>query len=201
MTILRFSGADAKALLLDLRDQHSDVIRSTLSVFDADSATAAWMEALRGIEEFINIPMFGLDDGKIVRELLAVRLDDMMLPMRVSRAREMLFAKLAPAVIDRLVQTLILMIAFGQKWRRSGWRLKLSLRQNRNAEYWDEARQGHVRTLSDAICPTHPGCAQARWHVSRVILRARHRPESDDVSTGARLCCNDRLARAGRSTH
>lgn len=120
MNVRRLSGADVEALLLDQIGQHSDGIKDTLSAFDANSATLAWMEALRGIEEFINIPMFELDDEDIVHELLAVRLDDMMLPMHILRVRTMLVAELAPTVVDRFVQTLRMVFAIGQGFRLNG---------------------------------------------------------------------------------
>lgn len=147
MPIRRLSGADVKALLLDQIGQHSGGIRSTLSAFDASSATSAWMEALRGIEEFINIPMFGLDDGNVVRELLAVRLDDMMFPMHVARVRERLVAKLAPAVISRLVQTLTMVSAIGHGFRMSGMECGEELRTVAGAVGYFQSRRRQMVAL------------------------------------------------------
>lgn len=147
MAIRRLSGADAEALLLDEIGQHSGGIRSTLSAFGAYSATSAWMEALRGIEEFINIPMFGLDDGNIVRELLAVRLDDIMFPMHVARAREMLVAKLAPPVIGRLVQTLTMVSAIGHGFRMYGLECGEELRTVAGAVSYFQSRRRQMVAL------------------------------------------------------
>lgn len=147
MTICQLSAADAEALLLDQISQHSGGIRSTLSAFDANSATSAWMEALRGIEEFINIPMFGLDDGNIVRELLAVRLDDIMFPVRVARAREMLVAELAPAVIGRLVQTLTMVSAIGDGFRMHGLECGEELRTVAGAVGYFQSRRRQMIAL------------------------------------------------------
>jgi len=118
MTTRELGRAEAEALLLDQIGQHSGGIRHTLSAFDAKSATTAWLAAWRGIEEFINIPMFGLDDMDVVRQLLAVRLDG--LPMPMARVREMLSAELAPTVIDRFVQTLTMAFAIGNGFRMHG---------------------------------------------------------------------------------
>lgn len=147
MTIRRLSGADAEALLLDQIGQHSGGIRSTLSAFEANSATSAWMEALREIEEFINIPMFKLDDGNIVRELLAMHLDDMMFPMHVVRAREMLAAELAPAVIARLVQTLTMVSAIGHGFRMYGLECGEELRTIAGAVGYFQSRRRQMVAL------------------------------------------------------
>lgn len=148
MTTRQLCGAEAEALLLDQIGQHSAGIRSTLSAFDANSATSAWMEALRGIEEFINIPMFGLDDEDIVHELLAVRLDDMMLsPMRVVRVRTMLVAELAPTVVDRFVQTLIMLSAIGHGFRMYGLECGEELRSVAGAVGYFRSRRRQMVAL------------------------------------------------------
>lgn len=147
MTTRRLSGADAEALLLDQIDQHSAGIRSTLSAFDANSATSAWMGALRRIDEFINIPMFGLDEEDIVCELLAVRPDDMMFPKHVARVRTMLVAELAPTVVDRFVQTLIMVSAIGHRFRTYGLECGEELRTVAGAVGYFQSRRRQMVAL------------------------------------------------------
>lgn len=148
MTIRQLCGADAEALLLDQIGQHSAGIRSTLSAFDANSAMSAWMDALRGIEEFINIPWFGLDDEEIVHELLAVRLDDMMLsPRSVVRVRTMLITELAPTVVDRFVQTLIMVSGIGHGFRMYGLECGEELRSVAGAVGYFQSRRRQMVAL------------------------------------------------------
>lgn len=151
LTNKRLSGADAEALLLNQISQHSAGIRSTLSPFDANIATSAWMGALRNIEEFINIPMFGLDDKDIVQELLSIRLDDMMFPMRVARVRAMLISELAPPVVDRFVQTLAMVSAIGNGFRISGLECGEELRSIAGAIGYFQSRRRQMVALMYCI--------------------------------------------------
>lgn len=151
MTAHRLSGADAEALLLDQISQHSAGIRSTLSAFDANSATSAWMRTLRGIEEFINIPRFGLEDEDIVHELLAIRLDDTMLPRHVARVQAMLIAELAVPVVDRFVQTLIMVSAIGEAFRLSGLECGEELRSIAGVVSYFQSRRRQMVALMYCI--------------------------------------------------
>lgn len=143
-------GADAEALLLDQIGQHSDGIRNTLSALDVNSATSAWMGALRGIEEFINVPIFGLDDEDVVRELLAVRLD-VLSPQCVDRVRAMLSAELALGVISRFVQTLITASAIGTAFRISGLECGDELRTVAGAVKYFQSRRRQMVALQYCI--------------------------------------------------
>lgn len=147
MITRRLSGVDAEALLLDQIGQHSAGIRSTLSDFDINSAASAWMGALRQIEEFINIPMFGLDNEDIVRELLAFQLDDIMCPMRVARVRTMLIAELAPPVVDRFVRTLHIVFAIGNGFRIHGLECGEELRSIAGAVAYFQSRRRQMIAL------------------------------------------------------
>lgn len=148
MTIHRLSGAGAEALLLGQIGQHSGGIKSTLSAFDANSATSAWMEVLRGIEEFINIPKFALDDQGIVRRLLALRLDDMTSPIGVIQARTMVADELAPDVVSRFVQTLTMVSAIGHSFRTHGMEGGEQLRSVAGAvDYFQSRRRQMVALL------------------------------------------------------
>lgn len=146
MTTRRISGAAAEALLLDQVSQHSGGIRSTLAAFEAKSATSAWMSVLRGIDELINIPMFGLDDEDLVLKLLAVRLDDTF-HIGVTRARAMLVAELAPAVVDRLVQTLTMVSAIGHGYRMHGLECGEELRSVGGAVAYFQSRRRQMIAL------------------------------------------------------
>lgn len=139
-------GADAEELLLDQIGQHSGGIRTTLSAYDIKSAISAWMAALRGIEEFINVPMFGLEDADTVCDLLAIRLD-MQFPMSAAPVRAILSAELAPAVIDRFVQTLMMAWAIGNGFRISGLEAGEELRTVAGAVGYFQSRRRQMVAL------------------------------------------------------
>lgn len=60
------------ALLQEQIDQHGGGLQIALAPLDAGSAVTVWMETLRAVEEFINLPLFGLDDEVIEAALIAL---------------------------------------------------------------------------------------------------------------------------------
>jgi len=121
-TFQELAGADAEALLVSQIGQHAGGIRGVLASFEVSSATSSWIETLRGIEEFINIPMFGLEDENLVCQLRAIRLDDpnWLLAHRL-QIRTMLLTELAPSVVDRYLRTLTMIAVVGNGIRMRGF--------------------------------------------------------------------------------
>lgn len=142
------SGADAEALLVRQIGQHADGIRSVLASFEVTSATSAWVETLRGIEEFINIPMCGLEDENLICELIAVRLDDFSsLPMQLHRIKEKLLTELAPSVVERLLRTLNMISAIGSSFRMHRFPCGEQLRSVGEAVEYFQSRRRQILAL------------------------------------------------------
>lgn len=116
MITQKIVGAEAEALIQEQIRQHSEGIQDSLSVFDAESAVSAWLEALRGVEELINLPLFELDDEQMVLELVSLRLDHLF-PDQVKNLQELLARQFEAGVARRFVQTLLRAAAIGSAFR------------------------------------------------------------------------------------
>lgn len=114
------SGVEAEALLQDQIGQHTSGIEESLSVLDARSAVEAWMEALRGVEEIINLPEFHLDNDELAFALLNLPMDYLS-PPQVANLRDMLAQRFNAGVAQRFVQTLLRSAAIGLSFRLHGY--------------------------------------------------------------------------------
>ncbi len=119
MTTRELLGAEAEALIQEQIRQHSAGIQNSLSAFDARSAVAAWLEALRGVEELINLPLFELEDEQTVLALVSLRLDHLS-PSQVANLHEILADQFEVGVARRFVQTLLRSAAIGSAFRTHG---------------------------------------------------------------------------------
>lgn len=71
----KLRGQEAIDLIKEQLDAHASGIWNHLSKFEAKSAISSSMETLRGIEELINLPMFGLDDQSLEDAVVNLRMD------------------------------------------------------------------------------------------------------------------------------
>ncbi|MFK4489998.1 hypothetical protein [Bradyrhizobium sp. USDA 336] len=70
------SGSEARVLIENQLAAHGNGVLSVLAQYRRDDAVAAWHETIRAVEEFINLPKFGIADDRLRAWLCAVRLDD-----------------------------------------------------------------------------------------------------------------------------
>ncbi|WP_157108197.1 hypothetical protein [Azoarcus olearius] len=112
-------GAEAEALVQEQIRQHSAGIQNSLSIFNARSAVAAWLEALRGVEELINLPLFELEDEQAVLALVSLRLDHLS-HSQVANLHAMLADQFEAGVARRFVQTVRRSAAIGLAFRMHG---------------------------------------------------------------------------------
>lgn len=75
-------GEDARQLILDQIEAHNGGVLGALRGYEPAAAVRAWHGTIRAIEEFINVPLFAIDDDAVVRWLLSVRLDESFLATR-----------------------------------------------------------------------------------------------------------------------
>lgn len=119
MTTQKLVGVKAEELVQEQIRQHSTGIQDSLSVFDARSAVVAWLEALRGVEELINLPLFELEDEQAVVSLVNLRLDNLS-PLLVASLQGMLAEHFEAGVARRFVHTLRRSAAIGSVFRMHG---------------------------------------------------------------------------------
>lgn len=112
-------GAEAEALVQEQIRRHSAGIQDSLAAFDARSAIAAWLEALRGVEELINLPLFEIANEQAVLALVSLRLDCLS-PPQVANLQQILADQFEPGVARRFVQTLLRSAAIGLAFRMHG---------------------------------------------------------------------------------
>jgi hypothetical protein len=70
------SGDEARNLLEEQISKHNGGLLSTLAVYDASETVRVGHDTIRAMEEFINVPFFGLDDEALIAWLLAIPLDE-----------------------------------------------------------------------------------------------------------------------------
>jgi Holliday junction resolvase len=68
-------GAEARAFLKGRIDSSTKKICEFLAPFNVRSAFHTWLQTFRAIEEFINIPLFELNDELLERKIIGYRLD------------------------------------------------------------------------------------------------------------------------------
>lgn len=108
-------------LLQEQIDQHSGGLQTALAPFDAGSAVAAWMETLRAVEEFINLPLFGLDDEVIEAALIALPLDAAVSrPRRLRAVRHHIAYRYGEAFAQRFSTLLLQGMAIGHAFAQHG---------------------------------------------------------------------------------
>lgn len=78
----RLVGDAARRLISDQIQQHSDGILSSLKKYEMRSAFLTWFETMRAVEEFINLPLFGLKDFPLAQALIELPLDVTSQPRR-----------------------------------------------------------------------------------------------------------------------
>jgi hypothetical protein len=121
--VQEIKGDAARALIADQIDQHGGGIAKALARYDPSDTAEKWHATIRAVEEFINVPLFGLDDDRLVAALRALPLDERIIAnpseMRsvIRGISETLGADLARRYALTITQTAALNIAF----RQNGW--------------------------------------------------------------------------------
>jgi hypothetical protein len=104
------SGNEARALVESQLAAHGDSVLSVLAHFRRNEAVAAWHETIRAVEEFINLPRFGIADDRLRAWLCAIRLDDTFVsnpgPTWLA-VRKALAPHLEPSVISRFTRIML----------------------------------------------------------------------------------------------
>lgn len=119
----RVSGQEAKSLIEAQLAKHGSGILATLSRYRLRDTLSVWHETIRSVEEFINIPLFGIEDERSVTRLCSVPLDDALLSRPVpafSALREILSETFEPGVVQRYLRIVLQVAAIAKSFRMHG---------------------------------------------------------------------------------
>ncbi len=119
----KISGDEARSLIEAQLAAHSGGILSVLSRYGLAEAASAWHDTIRAIEEFINIPWFGIKDPRQEAWLRSIPLDDRLLsdPGPIFLAvRRALSPNFEPGVVQRYLQTMLRTAAISSAFKMHG---------------------------------------------------------------------------------
>jgi len=116
------SGDEARNLLETQISEHNGSLLSTLAVYDASETVRVWHDTIRAIEEFINVPFFGLDDDALTAWLMAVPLDGRFLrnPTSIANVGAALRPHLDGGTVERFCRLMLQIAAIGSSFRMNG---------------------------------------------------------------------------------
>lgn len=114
-------GDEARGLLETQIAEHNGGLLSTLAKYRADTVRV-WHDTIRAIEEFINVPFFGLDDDALVAWLMAVPLDGRFFrnPTLVTSVQAALRPHLEGGTVERFCRLMLQIAAISAGFRMNG---------------------------------------------------------------------------------
>jgi hypothetical protein len=119
----RLVGDEAKSLIEAQLAAHSGGIFSVLSRYKLRETVEAWHGMIRAVEEFINVPIFGIDDQSVARWLFAIPLDGCFVadpgPVWVS-VQQVLSPHVERDIVQRFLQTMLQVAAIAHAFRAHG---------------------------------------------------------------------------------
>lgn len=119
----RVSGDAARSLIEAQLTAHGDGILSVLGRYRLADAFPAWHGTIRAVEEFINIPWFGIDDPRVEARLCSMPLDHRLMSNiePIFRAvREILSPRFEAGVVSRYLQTMLQTAAIASAFKMHG---------------------------------------------------------------------------------
>jgi hypothetical protein len=119
----KLSREEARTLIEAQLTRHGAGILQTLSRYRLQEAVRNWHGTIRAIEEFINLPLFGIKDQNLRAWLCSIPLDDRSWsnPPAVTLAvRKEPSPHFEPGVIERYLLTMMLTAAIATGFEASG---------------------------------------------------------------------------------
>lgn len=116
-------GVAARALIADQIAKHSGGIAKAFAKYDPSDTADKWHATIRQIEEFINVPLFGLDDDRLVAMLRALPLDERLLanPNVLEPTLRGIAEKFGADLARRYALTITQTAAMNLAFRQHGW--------------------------------------------------------------------------------
>lgn len=116
-------GQEARTLIAAQIKAHNDGLLAVLGKYQAADTVRSWHGSIRAIEEFINVPLFGVDDENLVRWLLSVRFDETFLQNPGSvlmRVKALLSLHLDAGTVDRFCRLMLQIAAIRAAFQMHG---------------------------------------------------------------------------------
>ncbi|MBZ9772298.1 hypothetical protein [Mesorhizobium sp. CO1-1-8] len=116
---------EARQLIMAQIEAHNGGLLRVLRKYEPGNATRVWHGAIRALEEFINVPLFAIDDNDVVRWLLSVRLDESLLrnPARVwAQVKAALSIHVDGGTVDRICRLMVQLAAIRSGFLMHGQR-------------------------------------------------------------------------------
>lgn len=158
------NGKNAESLLQGQIAEHRKGIAQALAHFDAEGAVLAWLDTIRAIEEFINLPIFGLNDDGIEQSIISLRLDDLN-PARLKTIRDTLLTRFGEELTQRFVWTVVQTAAIGASFRIHGhFEAAEGLQTVGHAVGYFQSRRRHLV----ALLYTLPTACRGRQRIERL---------------------------------
>lgn len=111
---------EAKSLIETQLTALNGGLLEVLSCYQPNDAVRTWHGTIRAIEEFINIPLFGIKDPRLIAWLSSIRLDDLFQPDGVGTfhvVRKNLSEHLDEDVVQRYLCLLMQTVAIAQAFK------------------------------------------------------------------------------------
>lgn len=99
-------GKDAQQFLLEQLTAAQNGLAEALARYEPNGTFNDFLGTFRAVEEFINLPLFGLNDLSLERELVALRLDNLD-PAQLRRVCARLLKCIDKEVVNRLVTLIV----------------------------------------------------------------------------------------------
>ncbi len=140
-------GAAAVALIEKQIAAHSGGIKKVLAPLEAKQAFQSWFETFRAIEEFINLPLFGIDDDELEQRIVELRLDNIV-PEELTIVAAGLKEKFGSGFVKRFMTLVAQMHAIGTAFRMHGlFEPAAGLETVKSAIGYFQSRRRHLITM------------------------------------------------------
>lgn len=145
--IKTLKGQTAIELIEAQLSEHSSGIERALAPLEAKHTIQTWLDTLRAIEEFINLPLFGLDDKKLEEQIVKLRLDCLM-PNQLKPAVEGLIKKFGSEFANRFLNLVVQASAIRTAFLEHGlFEPAAGLDTVEHAIGYFQSRRGHLVTM------------------------------------------------------
>jgi hypothetical protein len=147
------AGDEARALIDSQLAAHGSGILSILAQYRREDAISAWHETIRAVEEFINLPKFGVPGDRLRAWLCAVRLDEGFVSNPVPTwlaVRRALGPHLENSVISRFTRIMLCAGAIGEAFVTQGHDVRnagIALNSIGGAVEYFQSRRRHLISL------------------------------------------------------